>query len=98
MCSDRDFHEDTPDIFEGSFMEFVHNESWVSANEKRWLKWVGEVEEILGFCDARGRLTLDGNQDEDGYSLDFAHDAFADGCTPAEYAAEVAAARKALGL
>jgi hypothetical protein len=35
-----------------------------------------------------GRYDLDGDQDEHGYSLDYAFDFFTDGCTPQEAADE----------
>jgi hypothetical protein len=73
----------TEDIYEGSFAEFVAGESYVSPSEKRWLKWVRPVERLAGL------KTLDGDQEADGYSLDYAHDAFMDGLTVAEYVAEI---------
>lgn len=76
------------DIFEGSFMEFAVGESYVSPRERAWERWVAKVEKLLGH-------DLDGNQDRDGYSLDYAYDAFADGLSVAEYAAEVQSGRGA---
>jgi len=46
--------------------------------------WAADVEQILGH-------DLDGDQDTDGYSLDFALEAFNRGLTAAEYAASVRA-------
>jgi hypothetical protein len=60
------------------------SESYVSSYERDWLHFVAIVERKLGH-------SIDGDQDADGYSLDFAHDFFADGATPAEYVAEVRA-------
>ncbi len=74
------------DVFEGSHAEFAAGESYVSPRERTWLKWVKRVEKILGH-------DLDGDQDRDGYSLDYAHDAFADGLSAEEYAAEARAAQ-----
>ena len=39
-----------------------------AAAERRWLKWVAEVEALTGLA------TLDGDGQEDGYSLDEAYD------------------------
>jgi hypothetical protein len=69
-------------IFEGTHAEFAAMESYVSPNERAWLVWVKKVEAILGH-------SLDGDQERDGYSLDFANDAFHDGCSAEAYAAEV---------
>lgn len=74
---------------EHPFMDFVASESYVSPTEKRWLAWVKKVEKLLGH-------NLDGNQNTDGYSLDFAHDAFMDGATADEYVAEVRIHKAAL--
>lgn len=74
---------------EHAFMDFVRSESYVSPSEKRWLAWVRKAEKLLGH-------DLDGNQNRDGYSLDFAHDAFMDGVTADQYAAEVSVHKAAL--
>ena len=47
------------------------------ASDARWLKWAAEVERLLGH-------DLDGNENEDGYSLDFAYEAFSAGHIPAQ--------------
>lgn len=83
-CRGREEHDDTPNVFEGSHAEFVASESHVSPGERAWLAWVRRVEAILTH-------DLDGNQERNGYSLDFANDAFHDGLTAEEYAAEVKA-------
>lgn len=62
-----------------------------SPSEKRWYAFCREAEKLLGF-------DLDGTESEDGYSLDFAHDAFQAGKSPAEYAAGVRAKRSEMGL
>lgn len=80
--------EDTA-CLEDTFMDFVRSESYVSPTEKRWFAWGKKVEKLLGH-------DLDGNQATDGYSLDYAHDAFADGMSEAAYVAEVLAAKAAL--
>lgn len=78
------------DIFEGSHAEFVANESFVSDGEKRWLAWVKAVEKLLGH-------SLDGNQQDDCYSLDFAYDDFEAGLTPDQYVAGVRKAKEEAG-
>ena len=60
---------------------FAAGENYVSDGERAWLRWVKNVEKLLGH-------SLDGDQDTDGYSLDIAHDEFMNGLTPKEYAAE----------
>lgn len=70
------------DLNEHPHYMLLQSESYVSQEERRWLAWVAKVEAILGH-------PLDGDQKTDGYSLDFANDAFADGLTPREYAEEV---------
>lgn len=47
--------------------------------ERRWLLWLSQVEALLGVD------SLDGDQENNGYSLDFASDAFDRGETPEEY-------------
>ena len=60
----------------------LQSESYVSPTERAWEAWCKKVEKLLGH-------DLDGNQRRDGYSLDYAHDAFADGVAPETYVAEV---------
>lgn len=60
---------DTRDIREGSHAETLDIENFVSDSERAWLAWAKQVETRLGH-------SLDGNQDRDGYSLDYAHDAW----------------------
>ncbi len=62
------------------------SETHVSASERAWDRWVAKVEKLLGH-------PLDGDQDRDGYSLDFANDCFNDGVTAEEYALDVADAK-----
>ena len=50
------------------------SETFVSKTEKDWLRFEKAVADGLGL------LHLDGDQNEDGYSLDMAHDLFEDGC------------------
>lgn len=58
------------------------SETHVSDGERAWHRWVGRVERLLGH-------DLDGNQERNGYSLDYAHDQFERGDTPEAYAAQV---------
>jgi hypothetical protein len=55
----------------------------LSPGERRWMKWVSDAEALLGID------SLDGDQEGDGYSLDYAQDAYSDGLTPEQYADEV---------
>lgn len=70
------------DGHDSTFMDFVRSESFVSDGEREFEAWVKSVEALIGH-------SLDGDQDRDGYSIDFAHDAFADGLTPSEYAQDI---------
>ena len=67
---------------EHPFAAFMAGESYESPSERQWLRWVKRVERLIG-CD------LDGNQASDGFSLDFAYDAWAAGDTAEAYAEEV---------
>lgn len=73
------------DIFEGSFMEFVAGESFVSDSERAWLRWARKVERLLVH-------DLDGDQSTEGHSDDYAYAAWEAGDSPEEYAAAVRAA------
>ena len=53
-------------------IELWQLENYVSPQERSWLAYIGEVEGHLGH-------DLDGDQDEDGYSIDRCHDFFCDG-------------------
>lgn len=48
--------------------------------DAKWFRWCSEVEQLLGI------KTLDGDQDANGYSLDFALDHYEDKETPEQYA------------
>lgn len=50
--------------------------------ETDWERWAAKAKKIAGH-------SLDGSQDEDGYSLDSAHDAYEAGDTPEEYVASI---------
>lgn len=58
-------------------------ETYESPTERRWFRFVADVERLAGLD------TLDGNEREDGYSLDGAYDDFLAGETAAEYAADI---------
>lgn len=63
--------------------EFIAHESGTDAEgraEARWLKWAERVERLAGLH------TLDGDQEQDGYSLDYAYDAYCEGCAAEEHA------------
>lgn len=45
-------------------------------SDRRWSAWCRRVEEIAGIA------SLDGDQEKDGYSLDYSHDAYRAGVTP----------------
>lgn len=77
------------DISEHPHFALLQSESYVSPREREWERWVKRVEKLLGH-------DLDGNQQRDGYSLDYAHDAFEVGVTAADYADEVRADKAAL--
>lgn len=52
-------------------------------DDTAWERWTARAEKILGH-------SLDGNQELDGYSLDFAFDAFKAGTSAEDYAASIA--------
>lgn len=80
-----DTPEDTPSL-EHPFMDFVASESHVSAGDRAWERWVNRAERELGH-------SLDGNQERDGYSVDYAYDAWKDGVSVDDYVAEVVDAK-----
>lgn len=53
-------------------IELWQIETYISPQEHAWCGYVAEVEAHLGH-------DLDGDQDEDGYSIDRCHDFFCDG-------------------
>jgi hypothetical protein len=52
-------------------------ENYQSASERAWLAWIDQVEKLLGH-------DPDGDQDQDGYSMDGFHALFKHGLHPAE--------------
>jgi hypothetical protein len=63
-----------------------HNHEMNVGGDSRWERWHDKVCGILVLPLARG---LDGDQDEDGYCMDFAYDAFRAGVSATEYAETV---------
>lgn len=73
---------DTPSLEDHAFLQFMAAESYVSNSERAWLLWVKRVERCLGH-------SLDGNEEWDGYSLDFAYGCWEAGVTVPEYVEDV---------
>lgn len=71
------FREDTP-CLENAHQDLWRSENYVDQSERAWLRWVKQVERLLGH-------SIDGNQDTDGYSLDFAYEAWKTDQSPAAY-------------
>lgn len=59
-----------------------HSETYESPSERQWLTWVNKVEKLVGH-------SIDGNQDCDGYSIDFAYSCWEAGDSAELYAADV---------
>lgn len=64
------------------FMEQVHYEFDLALRKSPFEKWADRVERIVGH-------DLDGDQSEDGYSLDGALEAFESGMTAKDYARQI---------
>lgn len=60
-------------------------ETATSDEEQRWFAWIAEAQRLAGH-------NLDGDEREDGYSLDVAHQAFRDGKTARDYIVTIPAA------
>lgn len=73
-----------------------------SAGDKVWYSWAAEAEKLGAdfLCkDRHGKPSLDGDEADDGYSLDCAYEAFERGETPNFYIATVRKTRREeLGL
>lgn len=63
-------------------LEFAANES-AALEPSAWDRWIAKAEKLIGHG-------LDGNEAEDGYSIDYALDAFNSGSTPHAYVTMVA--------
>ena len=59
--------------------ELIRNENPETSQDKRFQEWCDKAAKLLGVND------LDGDEKEDGYSLDSAFDAFTNEITPLEY-------------
>lgn len=59
-------------------LEVYQFEKYVPLAEQQWLLWAKRAESLLGH-------SLDGEQIMDGYSLDYAYEAFEAGKLPNEY-------------
>lgn len=57
------------DLQDHPFYIHMQTESYVSPGEREWLKWAKAVEKIMGH-------DIDGNQERDGYSIDYAYAAW----------------------
>jgi hypothetical protein len=73
---------DYDDLNEHPFAVFMRGERVETESDIAWDRWVKKVEKFLGH-------SLDGNEEEDGYSLDFAHDAFTNGESAEDFAEEI---------
>lgn len=65
-------------------VEFGLAESAAATCHTAWDRWIDKAKKLAGH-------DLDGDQREDGYSLDGAYDAFCDGHTPEQYVASITA-------
>lgn len=73
------YHPDTPSLD----TSFHDGEMAVdTASDRAWHRFCAAVEKLLG-------CSLDGNQDEDGFCLDMAHDAWKAGKSPGAYFATI---------
>ena len=71
-------------VYEGSHLEFAAGESAALADDTAWSRWCIDAERLIGGG-------LDGDETENGYSLDGAYDAYSAGRSAAQYAATVKA-------
>lgn len=65
-----------------SHLAFAQAESLSLDADDRWLSWCRRAEDMLGH-------TLDGDESRDGYSIDGALGAFAEGSSVVEYVLDV---------
>lgn len=66
-------------------MSDFHGETWEIENHSlnscdKWLSWLRRLSKLTGISN------LDGDQESDGYSLDFCHDLFTEGKSPEDVA------------
>lgn len=62
---------------EDTHMDLWRDENRIGATEDQWLGWIAEVEHLLGH-------SADGDQKQDGYSMDSFYEKFEAGQSPAE--------------
>jgi hypothetical protein len=67
-----------------------------SASDRAWTRFYKEVSDFI-ILRGWGR-SGDGDQEKDGFSLDYAYEAWEDGKTAVEYISEVVATRREMGL
>jgi len=67
---------------ENPHLDLWRSETFESDSDRAWEAWTVKVEKILGH-------DLDGDEERDGYSLDYALARFRAGWTPEEYAESV---------
>lgn len=65
-----------------------HDHEMNVREDGRWERWADKVETLLGLPTMPG---LDGNENEDGYCVDYAVDAYEAGVSAKDYAASVRA-------
>ena len=58
-----------------------------------WMSWISEAEQLALDLGVTKTLSLDSEQNEDHFSMDFAHDSWLSGSTPAEYIQSVVDSR-----
>lgn len=63
-------------------LALAQSESYESPGDRAWYAFVKKAEKLLGH-------DLDGHQERDGYSMDRAHDWFADGETVEDFVKDV---------
>lgn len=78
--TEEHFDEDHADAHREN-MDFAAQEA-AELRRNCWDQWIDDVESAVGH-------SMDGDQEIDGYSLDYAHDAFNGGYTAADYARKV---------
>lgn len=79
-----------------AWLEFHAHEMDVGI-DPAWASFIHRVKKALGLPDRNGLADgLDGDESEDGYSLDSAHDFFAGNLTVEDYVLEVRANQAAI--
>jgi len=68
---------------DNQFMEISAFELGEAIRKNPWDLWVARAEKLLGH-------SLDGNQKQDGYSLDYAYVAFCSAVTAEQYVSSIA--------